>query len=99
MAVGLSRRPNHAKAFYSTLILAFILGMGFTPIDPIEALYWSAVINGVVAVPIMTVTMMMTANEGILGEFKITGWLRLLRWGSTAAMAASVLGMAITWFA
>jgi NRAMP (natural resistance-associated macrophage protein)-like metal ion transporter len=98
--VGLSRKPRHAKAFYTTLVLACILGMGilFTPINPIKALYWSAVINGIVAVPVMTVMMLMTAKAGVMGEFTIRGWLRWLGWTATAAMAASVLGMVVAWF-
>ncbi|WP_104826962.1 divalent metal cation transporter [Rhizobium sp. NXC24] len=98
--VGLSRKPKHAKAFYSTLVMACIFGMGilFTPVNPIEALYWSAVINGIVAVPVMTIMMLMTAKQQIMGKFTVTGWLRWLGWTSTAVMAASVLGMVMTWF-
>ncbi|MGG6896161.1 NRAMP family divalent metal transporter [Rhizobium sp. BR 315] len=96
--VGLSRKPKHAKAFYATLVIACVLGMGilFTPVNPIQALYWSAVINGVVAVPVMTVAMLMTAKSQIMGEFIITGWLRWLGWTSTIAMAACVVGMIVT---
>ncbi|MDX0894692.1 divalent metal cation transporter [Sinorhizobium medicae] len=98
--VGLARKPKHAKAFYSTLVTACVLGMGilFTPINPIKALYWSAVINGVVAVPVMAVMMLMTAKERVMGKFTISGWLRWLGWAATAAMTASVLGMAVTSF-
>lgn len=98
--VGLSRKPRHAKAFYTTLVLACILGMGilFTPINPIKALYWSAVINGVVAVPVMAIMMLMTARTSVMGEFTVRGWLRLLGWMATATMTASVLGMVIAWF-
>lgn len=98
--VGLSRKPKHAKAFYATLSMACILGMGilFTPVNPISALYWSAVINGVVAVPVMTIMMLMTAKEQVMGKFRVTGWLRGLGWTSTAVVTASVLGMVATWF-
>ncbi|WFU11270.1 divalent metal cation transporter (plasmid) [Rhizobium sp. CB3090] len=98
--VGLSRKPKHAKAFYATLITACILGMGilFTPVNPISALYWSAVINGIVAVPVMTIMMLMTAKKQIMGKFTVTGWLRWLGWASTAVVAASVVGMVVTWF-
>lgn len=98
--VWLARKPKHAKAFYSTLVMACVLGMGilFTPINPIKALFWSAVINGVVAVPVMSVMMLMTAKERVMGKFTISGWLRWLGWAATAAMAASVVGMVLTWF-
>ena len=85
--VGLSRKPKHAKTFYSILSAATALGMGITltPIDPIKALYWSAVINGVVAVPVMTVMMIITAQRKIMKKFIIVGWLHWLGWASTPA--------------
>jgi NRAMP (natural resistance-associated macrophage protein)-like metal ion transporter len=97
--VGLSRKPKHATAFYSILTAATVLGMGITltPLDPIKALYWSAVINGVVAVPVMSVTMIITAQRKIMRKFIVSGWLRWLGWASTAAMAASVVGMIVGW--
>ena len=97
--VGLGRRPKEALAFYFSLAVATALGIGlnFTPIDPIKALYWSAVINGVVAVPVMVILMLMTANRSIMGEFTIGGWLRALGWLATVAMGACVGGMFVTW--
>src|SRR6266481_932888 len=67
--VGLGRKPAKAKAFYSTLAIATMLGvaLNFSPVNPIKALYWSAVINGVVAVPIMISMMHMTGNPKIMG--------------------------------
>jgi NRAMP (natural resistance-associated macrophage protein)-like metal ion transporter len=98
--IGLSRAPSKAVAFYCTLAAAAILGVAITlsPIDPIKALYWTAVINGVVAVPVMTIIMMMTAHPRIMGKFTIGGWLRWLGWASTLAMAACVIGMIVGWF-
>ena len=85
------------EAFRAT---AAILGVAITlsPIDPIKALYWTAVINGVVAVPVMTVMMLMTVQRRVMGKFTITGWLQWLGWTSTLAMAACVVGMAVSWF-
>lgn len=98
--VGLSTKPNKAVAFYVTLAASAVLGMAITltPIDPIKALYWSAVINGIVAVPVMTVMMFMTARRTVMGEFVIRGWLRWLGWAATGTMATCVLGMMIGWF-
>jgi NRAMP (natural resistance-associated macrophage protein)-like metal ion transporter len=98
--VGLSRKPSKAAAFYATLAASAVLGMviTFTPLDPLKALYWSAVINGVVAVPVMTVMMLMTAQRKVMGKFVITGWLRWLGWVSNAAMTACVVGMFVGWF-
>lgn len=97
--VGLSRKPNHAKAFYGTLAAAALLGIGITltPIDPMDALYWSAVINGIIAVPVMLVMMLMTAKPAVMGSFTVRGPLRLLGWAATAAMALCVVGMGLTW--
>ena len=97
--VGLARKPNRAAGFYATIAAATFLGMGITltPIDPIKALYWTAVINGVVAVPVMTVMMLMTARRKVMGEFTIRGWLRWLGWGATLAMAACAVGMIVGW--
>jgi Mn2+/Fe2+ NRAMP family transporter len=98
--VGLTRQPREALTFYVTLAVATLVGIGFnfTPISPIKALYWSAVINGVVAMPIMVILMMMTARSNIMGEFTIRGWLQVLGWTSTGAMAFCVVGMGITSF-
>jgi NRAMP (natural resistance-associated macrophage protein)-like metal ion transporter len=93
--VGLSRKPKQATAFYGTLTLATVIGIGlnFSPIDPIRALYWSAVINGVVAVPIMVTLMHMTANPKVMGKFPVHDGLRMVGWLSTAAMAFAAAGM------
>ncbi|HEY1301001.1 MAG TPA: divalent metal cation transporter [Stellaceae bacterium] len=99
--VGLAREPREAAAFYTTLAIAALLGIGinFTPVNPIKALYWSAVINGVVAVPVMVILMLMTADRKIMGEFTIGGALRVMGWLATAAMALCVVGMFATWLA
>jgi Mn2+/Fe2+ NRAMP family transporter len=98
--VGLTRQPREAWAFYTTVAVATVIGAGlnFTPISPIKALYWSAVINGIVAVPVMVILMLMTAEKRIMGEFVIRGWLRWLGWASTGAMILCVGGMFISWF-
>lgn len=92
---GLARQPGEAKAFYATLALATFIGMGlnFTPINPIKALYWSAVINGVVAVPVMLTMMVIAGKSSIMGEFRVTGVLKALGWLGTAVMTAAVLAM------
>jgi Mn2+/Fe2+ NRAMP family transporter len=96
--VGLARKPKRATAFYGVIVAATILGVlvNFSPINPVKALYWTAVINGVVAVPVMTVMMLLTAQRRVMGNFVVTGWLRWLGWLATGAMAACVLGMAVT---
>lgn len=96
--IGLGRQPADAVGFYSVLALAVVIGIGLnvTSIDPIKALFWSAVINGVVAVPVLVVMMLMTARSKIMGEFVISGWLRILGWGTTVVMALCAAGMMIS---
>ena len=97
---GLARKPKAAKAFYATIALATMVGaaINFSPINPIKALFWSAVINGVVAVPVMAIMMLMAANPKIMGEFTVGSALRAVGWIATAVMATAVAGMAIAIF-
>jgi Mn2+/Fe2+ NRAMP family transporter len=97
---GLARKPKAAKAFYATIAVATMVGaaINFSPINPIKALFWSAVINGVVAVPVMAIMMIMTASPKIMGKFAVGGALRAVGWIATVVMAAAVVGMGITAF-
>jgi len=97
--VGLGREPKEAVAFYVTLAIAAAIGIGlnFTPIDPMQALYWSAVINGMLAAPVMVLVMLMTARREIMGELTVEGWVRWLGWAATIAMGACLLGTVATW--
>jgi NRAMP (natural resistance-associated macrophage protein)-like metal ion transporter len=96
--VGLARQPMEAKAFYATIVAATLLGLGvsFSPIDPIKALFWSAVINGIVAVPVMVMMMLITSNKKIMKQFTVTGLRRVVGWLATAVMAAAAVGMVVT---
>ncbi len=93
--VGLGRLPHDAKAFYATIALATLLGIGinFISLDPIKALFWTAVINGVVAVPLMVVMMVMTMDARVMGQFTLPRTLWAIGWLATAVMAAAVLTM------
>ena len=97
--MGLGLRLLQARGFYAIVIVATILGvaLNFTSIDPIKALFWSAVTNGVIAVPIMVVMMLMAMRADIMGPFVITRRLTFLGWLATAAMAMMVLAMLATW--
>jgi NRAMP (natural resistance-associated macrophage protein)-like metal ion transporter len=94
--IGLARKPKKAKAFYLAIASATLIGIfiNFSPIDPIKALYWSAVINGVVAVPVMAIMMLMAVNKKVMGPFTIPPAMRVIGWGATAVMALAVVGMA-----
>ena len=96
--IGLGRPPLEAQGFYLILIIATLLGvaLNFTSIDPIKALFWSAVINGVIAVPIMAVMMLLAARPDVMGQFVVSTRLRILGWIATGVMGLAVLGMGIT---
>lgn len=96
--VGLSREPSEAKAFYTTIGLATVVGLllNFTSISPMKALFWSAVINGVVAVPVMVILMLIASNPKVMKQFVIGRGLSVLGWASCLAMSLAVAGMAVT---
>jgi len=98
--VGLARKPKEAVAFYAVLALSAGIGiaLNFTSINPISALFWSAVINGVLAVPVMVLLMIMARRKDVMGHFVIGGPLYWLGWLSTAAMALSVIAMGVGFF-
>ncbi len=97
--VGLAKVPYRAKAFYGTIAAATLVGvlLNFTSIDPIKALFWSAVINGVVAVPVMVMMMLMASRSRVMGEFVLGRGLKLLGWLATGVMLLAAIGMFATW--
>jgi NRAMP (natural resistance-associated macrophage protein)-like metal ion transporter len=98
--VGLARKPREATSFYTVLALSGGIGVlvNVTPISPISALYWSAVINGILAVPVMILLMFLTRRRDVMSKFVISGPLYWLGWLSTAAMAACVAAMIASLF-
>jgi len=95
---GLGRQPRDAKAFYTTIVVGTLIGVAFNfvHIDPIKALFITAVINGVAAVPLMVVMMVMTRQSRVMGQFTLPRWLQIVGWISTAAMALAVATMFAT---
>ena len=98
--IGLDYMPWEAVGFYSVIGAAVALGLGidYSGLDPIKALYWSAVINGVIAVPMMAAMMYVSSHRRLMGEFTSAPALRWLGWISTAVMAAATAAMAATMF-
>ena len=96
--VGLSRKLHRAKAFYGAIAAAGLIGglLNFVHIDPIKALFWSAVINGVAAVPIMVMIMHLSSHKAAMGDFKLHVGLKTVGWLATLAMAAAAVGMFAT---
>jgi Mn2+/Fe2+ NRAMP family transporter len=96
---SLERKASQAKGFYSILAISTLIGLGlnFTPIDPIKALFWAAVINGVLAGPVMIVIMLMATNPRLMGEFTISRRLRITGWLATVVMLVAAGGLFATW--
>ncbi len=94
---GLDNTASQARGFYAVIGAAMLLGIGidFSPIDPFQALYWSAVLNGLIAVPMMA-AMMFVARHDCMGAFRPGPVLTGLGWLSTAVMAAAASAM--IWF-
>jgi len=97
--VGLGRRPMQARAFYVTIALATLLGAGivFSPIDPMQALVWAAVINGTVAGPLIVAMVLMGTLPSVMGAFVLPRWLRVLGWGAALLMVGATAGMVALW--
>jgi Mn2+/Fe2+ NRAMP family transporter len=96
---GLERKAREAKGFYAVIAVATLLGLllNFTPLDPIKTLIWTAVINGVIAGPLMVVMMLMTTNRKVMGRFTLSRYLRVTGWLATGLMAAATVGLVLTW--
>jgi NRAMP (natural resistance-associated macrophage protein)-like metal ion transporter len=89
-----------APGFYLVVGAATLAGLGaaLTPLDPIRMLFWSAVVNGVVAVPLMVAMMLVVASSEIMGKFAASRALMIGGWSATALMAVVVAAMLVTSF-
>jgi NRAMP (natural resistance-associated macrophage protein)-like metal ion transporter len=97
--VGLARRPSRARRFYLAIAAATAVGavLNVVGLDPVKALFWSAVVNGVVAVPVMAAMVALACRPAVMGQFTLGRTLRTLGWIATAVMAAAAIGMFATW--
>ena len=97
--VGRRYAPGHARAFYATIALATVLAVAldFTAINPMRALYWSAVLNGVIAVPLLAAVMYLATRASVMGPLQLPIGLRSLGWAAAAVMASSVTVLALAW--
>jgi NRAMP (natural resistance-associated macrophage protein)-like metal ion transporter len=91
---SLQRKPREARKFYAVLAAATILGilLNFFGLDPIRALFLSAVFNGIVAVPLMFLVMLMSSNRKVVGQFLLPRYLRILGWIATLTMLLASIG-------
>ncbi len=95
---GLELKPRQAVGFYAVIAAGMLIGvlLDFSPLDPIKALVWAAVINGVISVPILVVMMIVASRREQMGRFVATFAQRLFGWAATAVMAAAVIAMIAT---
>jgi len=98
LSLVLSHKDAEGRGFYGVIAAATIVGviLCFTPMDPVKELFWSAVLNGIIAVPIMVVMMLLATNPVAMGGHAIGRRLRALGWAATAVMAATVLTLFAT---
>jgi len=92
---SLSSRFHDAEGFYAIIIAATLFGIAidWSPLDPIRALFWSAVLNGVIAVPLLIAIMALATSRRIMGDLPISRMMRMLGWTTTALMTAAVAAM------
>ncbi|MCI3179234.1 iron transporter [Caulobacter sp. CCUG 60055] len=94
---GLERKTADARGFYGVIAVSVLLGMviQYSPISPMKALFWSAVINGIVAVPLMVVIILLVSKTSVMGRYTASRTLIVLGWAATAVMAAAAAMMLI----
>lgn len=92
---GLERRPAEAPGFYGVICAGIVLGIAvdLSPLDPIKALFWSAVVNGVIVVPMMIALMIVGSSTRQMGEFTSTLAQRVFGWLATAMMSVAAVAM------
>jgi NRAMP (natural resistance-associated macrophage protein)-like metal ion transporter len=96
---GLNEKPRRAKLFYAMIIIPTFVGMliNFAGINPIRALFWTAVINGLIAPPILVVIMLIANNPLIMGDEVNGYWTNIVGWATIAVMFAAAIGLLLTW--
>jgi Mn2+/Fe2+ NRAMP family transporter len=93
VAGSLDAKPLRAKLFYATIAVTTLLGasLNFIGIDPAKALYWAAVVNGVLAAPLMATMMLIVRNPLAMGRLTLSRGATILGWGATAVMAIATV--------
>jgi len=92
---GLERSATDARGFYGVIAVSVLLGlaMQYSPISPMKALFWSAVINGVVAVPLMVVIILLASKKAVMGDYTASRPIIVLGWIATAIMGVAAVCM------
>jgi len=94
---GLERKATDARGFYGIIAVSVLAGLviQYSPISPMKALFWSAVINGVVAVPLMIVIILLVSKKAVMGDYTASRPLIILGWIATAVMGLAAVRMFI----
>ena len=94
---GLERKATNARGFYGVIAVSVLAGLGiqYLPISPMKALFWSAVINGVVAVPLMAVIILLVSKKSVMGAYVASRPIVILGWIATLVMGAAAVRMFI----
>lgn len=89
----MERKATDARGFYGVIALSIIMGLiiQYSPISPMKALFWSAVINGVVAVPLMVVVIILASNKAVMGAYTAHRAIVVLGWIATAIMGGAAI--------
>jgi Mn2+/Fe2+ NRAMP family transporter len=92
---GLERKVSDARGFYGIIAVSVLAGLGiqYSPISPMKALFWSAVINGIVAVPLLVVIIILVSKQSVMGAFTASRPLIVLGWIAAAVMGAAAVAM------
>ena len=96
---SLERRPQEAIQFYAAITVATLIGLAlnFLHIDPVKALFWAAILNGIVAAPLMAIIMIMASSPKVMGRLVISPYLKAMGWLATAVMFCACIGLFFTW--
>jgi NRAMP (natural resistance-associated macrophage protein)-like metal ion transporter len=96
---GLNKRVRDAKWFYGFIIGATVVGalINYLGINPMTALFWTAVLNGFLAPPLLVVIMLISNNKAVMGKRVNSLSINVLGWATTAAMFAAAVGLVISW--
>jgi NRAMP (natural resistance-associated macrophage protein)-like metal ion transporter len=96
---GLGRTARDARGFYGVIVAGTVVGMlfNFAGVNPIDALFWTAVLNGFLAPPLLVLVMLVANDRQVMGRRTNGRWLNVLGWGTTLVMFAAAIGLVATW--
>jgi Mn2+/Fe2+ NRAMP family transporter len=96
---GLDTKPQEAKQFYAMIVISTLIGtlIDFMGINPITALFWTAVLNGLLAPPLLVIVMLISNNKRVMGERVNGRFTNIMGWTTAVLMFAAAIGLLVTW--